>query len=49
MFKYRLRESPNAILHHSTQACKPSSAIGHVGLDGPNLFDTTKECTTEAS
>ena len=42
-----VEESPDAVLHHSIQACKPSSAIGHVGLAGPNLFDTTKERTTE--
>ena len=34
------RES-DAVLHHPTQACKPTSATGHVGLAGPNLFDTT--------
>ena len=46
MFKYGLKESSNAVLHHFTQACKPSSAIGHVGLPGSNLFGTTVECTT---
>ena len=45
LFKYGLKESPNA---YSTQAFKPTSATGHVGLADPNLFDITKECTTEA-
>ena len=47
-FEYGLKESPNAVLHHFTQACKPTSATGHAGLAGTNLFDTTRECMTEA-
>ena len=41
------RESER-LFHTSLQACKPTSATGHVGLADPNLFDMTKECTTEA-
>ena len=47
-FEYGLKESPNAVLHHSIQVRKRMSATGHIGLAGPDLFDTTEECTTEA-
>ena len=36
-FKYGLRESPTAVLHHSTHVYKPSCATGHVGLAGPDF------------